>query len=114
MDLQEALQDKKAWRALQKRAKLLPQDYYIVYQEIQKYLFKIAPLTLSKDTSLFHDLIDLFEAGAKEQKDVLEVTGTDVAAFADAFLEGYDIKEDLQKDITNQTEASMQKWLDKN
>lgn len=113
MGLQEALAEKKAWRALQKRANALPEDYRIVYQEIQKYLFKVAPMTLSKDMTPLHELTELFEAGVKQQKDVLQVTGTDVAAFADAFLEGQAIEEDLQKEITTDIEKSMSKWLDK-
>lgn len=57
----------------------------------------MAPRTLSKDLAPFHELIHLFEVDAKQEKDVLQATGEDVAAFADAFLEGHDVKEDRLK-----------------
>jgi DNA-binding ferritin-like protein (Dps family) len=76
MTIQSVLQEKKAWFALQARVKALPKDYIIVYKEMQKYLFKIGGAD-------FEGLIELFEESAAAGRDVLEVTGRDVAAFCD-------------------------------
>ncbi len=63
------------------RVKALPQDYQIVYKEIQKHLFKVGPVLLTAGTDLRSGIVDLFELGAVLGKGVLEVTGRDVAAF---------------------------------
>ena len=38
MSIQDIIEGKKEWRAHVARVKALPQDYQIVYKEIQKYL----------------------------------------------------------------------------
>lgn len=89
MSIQDIVEGKKEWRAHTARVKALPQDYQIVYREIQKYLFKVGPTNLN-DGSLgpLEGLVDLFEEGVVEGKGVLEVTGADVATFADGLIEG--------------------------
>lgn len=84
--LQDAIEGKKKWRAHMARVKALPQDYQIVYNEIQKYLFKVGPVELTEGTDLLSGMIDLFEEGAAMGKGVLEVTGSDVAAFCDDLI----------------------------
>lgn len=86
MGIKEALEGKKEWRALQKRANQLPNDYRIVYKEIQKYFMKVDPVNLASDFQPLVDLLDLFEDNAQQEKSVLQVTGEDVAAFADGLL----------------------------
>jgi len=83
MSIQDILEGKKEWRAHVVRVKALPQDYQIVYKEIQKYLFKVGPVELTEGTGLLSGIVDLFEEGAALGKSVLEVTGSDVAAFCD-------------------------------
>ncbi|OGO78242.1 MAG: hypothetical protein A2Y23_00560 [Clostridiales bacterium GWB2_37_7] len=87
MRIQDIIEEKKEWqkkwRAHMARVKVLPQDYQIVYKEIQKYLFKVGPVELTEGTGLLSGIIDLFEEGAVLGKGVLEVTGSDVAAFCD-------------------------------
>ncbi len=90
MSIKDIVEGKKKWRAHMARVKALPQDYQIVYQEIQKYLFKVGPVQLTEGTDLLSGIVDLFEEGATFGKGVLEVTGRDVAAFCD----------DLVKDST--------------
>ena len=81
MRIQEIIQGKKEWRAHMARVKALPQDYQIVYKEIQKYLFKVGPVELTEGTGLLSEIVDLFEEGAALRKGVLDVTGSDVAAY---------------------------------
>lgn len=68
------------------RVKALPKDYRIVYQEIQKYYFKVGPVELTVGNGLLSGIVDLFEEGAARGKGVLEVTGRDVASFCDELI----------------------------
>jgi DNA-binding ferritin-like protein (Dps family) len=67
------------------RVKALPPDYRIVYREMQKYLFKVGPVDLP-DGRLLPELVDFFEEGVAAGKGVLELIGTDVAAFCDDLI----------------------------
>lgn len=49
---------------------------------MQQYLFKVGPVSLS-DGLLLPGIVDFFEEGVAEGKGVLELIGTDVAAFCD-------------------------------
>lgn len=86
MRIQDIIEGKKEWRAHMARVKALPQDYQIVYKEIQKYLFKVGPVELTAGTELLSGIVDLFEEGVALGKGVLEVTGRDVAAFCDDLI----------------------------
>ncbi len=90
MRIQDAIESKRKWqvkwRAHVARVKALPQDYQIVYKEIQNYLFKVGPVELTDGTDVLSGIIDLFEEGAALGKGVLEVTGSDVAAFCDDLI----------------------------
>lgn len=88
MSIQDIIEGKKEWRAHVARVKALPQDYQIVYKEIQKYLFKVGPVELTEGTCLLSGIVDLFEDGAALGKSVLEVTGSNVAAFCDDLIKG--------------------------
>lgn len=57
-----------------------------------------------------YELIDLFEAGVADEKDVLEITGEDVAAFCDELILGArtyiekwqkTLNNDIQKKLKN-------------
>lgn len=86
MNIQEIIKGKKEWRAHMARVKALPQEYQIVYRELQNYLFKVGPVELTEGTGLLLGIIGLFEEGAASGKGVLEVTGNDVAAFCDELI----------------------------
>ncbi len=88
MGLKEIIEGKKEWKAHVARVKTLPKDYQIVYNEIQKYFYKVGPVELSEGIELFTNIVDLFEEGASRGKDVLEVTGKDVAQFCDNLIDG--------------------------
>lgn len=82
MGIRDIIDGKKQWRAHQARVKALPRDYQIVYHEIQKYFFKVGPVDLV-DGPLLPGIVDFFAEGAAAGKGVLELVGTDVAAFCD-------------------------------
>jgi DNA-binding ferritin-like protein (Dps family) len=80
-----SVEEKKEWRAIEKRSKALPHDYRIAYEEIKHYLWKSSGITT---IDAFRVLIDLFEESAANGRKVLEVTGSDVAAFCDELVRG--------------------------
>ena len=123
VSIQDAIEGKrkwqKKWRAHMARVKALPQDYQIVYKEIQNYLFKVGPVELSEgadflSTDLLSGILDLFEEGAARGKDVLEVTGSDVAAFCDDLIKGSKTFADvLQESIDQEANKAPKKLTDK-
>jgi DNA-binding ferritin-like protein (Dps family) len=102
MKIRDIIEGKKEWRAHVARVKALPQDYQIVYKEIQKYLFKVGPVELTEGTGLLSGIVDLFEEGAASGKGVLEVTGSDVAAFCDDLIKDSKTYADIYQISVNQ------------
>ncbi|MBP1925216.1 DNA-binding ferritin-like protein (Dps family) [Sedimentibacter acidaminivorans] len=102
MRIQEIIEGKKEWRAHVARVKALPQDYQIVYKEIQKYFYKVGPVELTEGTGLLSGIIDLFEEGVVLGKGVLEVTGRDVASFCDDLIKDSKTHADIYQESVNQ------------
>ncbi|SDM18050.1 DUF1048 domain-containing protein [Sediminibacillus halophilus] len=114
MRIQDIIEGKKEWRAHMARVKALPQDYRIVYKEIQKYLFKVGPVELTEETGILSGIVDLFEEGASVGKGVLEVTGSDVAAFCDDLIKDSQTYADIYQESANQeVNKAMKKVIDK-
>lgn len=86
MRIKEIIESKKAWRAHVARIKALPAEYRFVYRQIQKYIFKACPAQPDGGMELLYGIAGLFEESAARGKTVLEVTGSDVAAFCDGLL----------------------------
>ncbi|MDP9794228.1 DNA-binding ferritin-like protein (Dps family) [Catenuloplanes nepalensis] len=87
MGIQDIIEGKRQWRAHMARVKALPPDYRIVYHEMQRYLFKVGPIGLTEGP-LLPGIVDFFEEGVAAGRGVLELTGTDVAAFTDGLIDG--------------------------
>lgn len=85
MSLKDFIEAKKEWRNHMDRVKALPNDYQIVYKEIQKYLFKV-DATEASEGKLLSEIVDFFEEGVALGKGALEVTGKDVATFCDELV----------------------------
>lgn len=102
MSIKEIIEGKKKWRAHVSRIKALPQDYQIVYKEIQKYLFKVGPVELNEGIGLLSEILSFFEEGAAAGKGVLEITGPDVASFCDEMIEDSKTWADLYQESINQ------------
>jgi DNA-binding ferritin-like protein (Dps family) len=83
--LKKIIGDKKEWKAMEARAKALPKDYQVVYDEIKRYIWKRSG---QGSIDIFEGLLDLFEEGAANGRSALEITGNDVAAFCDALSPG--------------------------
>ncbi|WP_261300620.1 DUF1048 domain-containing protein [Paenibacillus andongensis] len=114
MRIKDIIEGKKEWRAHVARVKALPQDYQIVYKEIQKYFFKVGPVELTDGTGLLSGIIDLFEEGAALGKGVLEVTGSDVAAFCDDLIKDSKTYADIyQESVDQEGYNTLKKFKDK-
>lgn len=110
MKIQDIIEGKKEWRAHMARVKALPQDYQIVYKEIQKYLFKVGPVELTEGTELLSGIVDLFEEGVALGKGVLDVTGRDVAAFCDDLIKDSKTYADIyQASVAQEVNQAMKK-----
>jgi DNA-binding ferritin-like protein (Dps family) len=102
--IRDIIDGKKQWRAHLARVKALPRDYQIVYKEMQKYFFKVGPVGLA-DGSLLSGIVDFFEEGVADGKGVLELIGTDVAAFCDDLMKDSPTFADIfQESITAKKE----------
>lgn len=114
MKIQDIIEGKKEWRAHVARVKALPQDYQIVYKEIQRYLFKVGPVELTGGIELLWGIIDLFEEGAALGKGVLEVTGSDVAAFCDDLIKDSKTYADIyQESVDQEVSKAIKNFTDK-
>lgn len=114
MSIKDIIKGKKEWRAHIERVRTLPKDYQIVYEEIQKYLYKVGPTELTEGIDLLVGIVDLFEEGAAVGKKVLEVTGSDVAAFCDDLIKDSKTNADIcQETVDKQVNNAMKKAIDK-
>jgi DNA-binding ferritin-like protein (Dps family) len=97
MSIRDIIEGKQQWRAHLARVKALPEDYEIVYKEMQKYLFKVGPVDLA-DGTLLTGIVDFFEEGAASGKGVIELIGSDVAAFCDELIKDIPTYADLYQE----------------
>ena len=86
MSIKDIIEGKKRWREHKKNVKSLPKDYQIVYNEIEKYLFKAGPSDSTEGIDLLIGIVDFFKEESAMGKDALEATGSDVAAFCDDLI----------------------------
>lgn len=101
--------DKKEYKMMMARVDALPEDYKFVFKKIQNYMWNFATGNGMDMLHIQYELIDLFEAGAAEGREVLDITGEDVASFADELVanaKSYVAKyrEDLNLSIKNRFE----------
>ena len=114
MRIRDIIEGKKEWRAHVARVKALPKDYQIVYKEIQRYLFKVGPVELTESTDLLSGIVELFEEGVSSGKGVLEVTGSDVAAFCDDLIKDSKTYADIyQESVDQEVYKALKKNIDK-
>lgn len=95
---------KREYKAMQARINAMPDDYRFVYRRIEKYLWHHAGGDGMDMLTVLTDLAELFESGVASGQKVLELTGQDVAAFADELLANAhtytgDWHEQLNKDV---------------
>ncbi|MFD8817950.1 DUF1048 domain-containing protein [Streptomyces sp. NPDC059627] len=108
MGIQDIIEGKKQWRAHMARVKALPPDYQIVYKEMQKYFFKVGPISLS-DGTLLSGIVDFFDEGVAAGKGVLELIGNDVAAFCDGLVKDSRTYADIYQESISRKSGTTEK-----
>lgn len=92
------LSEKKKYRENEKRAKALPTEYSQAYDDIKHYLWNTSGiLTIEPLVSL----VDMLEEAAANDRHVVDITGSDVAAFADELVRGESSYKDQQRKKLN-------------
>lgn len=77
------LDEKRDYRKNEARAKALPAEYREAYKQIKKYIFTTSGILSMEPLKV---LVDILEEANINGKSVIEVTGPDVAAFADELV----------------------------
>ena len=79
------IEDKREYKNNETRAKALPEEYSMAYKEIKNYIFHTSAIETMEPLKV---LVDILEEASANDKRVLEVTGPDVAGFADELVRG--------------------------
>lgn len=96
------LDEKREYKKNEARAKALPGEYAVAYKEIRNYIFHTSGIVTFEPLKA---LVDMLEEAAANGKHVLDVTGPDVAAFADELVRGEKSYYDQQRKKLNETLA---------
>lgn len=92
------LDQKKRYRTIEKRSRSLPTEYTEAYQNIKQYLWHTSGVyTLEPLASL----VDMLEEAAADDKRVIDITGPDVASFADELVRGEISYKEQQREKLN-------------
>ena len=67
------------------RVKALPREYQVVFYEISKYLYQFTTSNAGV-VNMQLDILNMFEAGVQNGKDVLDIVGNDIIGFCDGIL----------------------------
>ncbi len=97
------LREKKAYRQNEARAKALPGEYGAAYKEIKSYIFQTSGILSFEPLRV---LVDMLEEAAAEGRHVIDITGPNVAAFADELVKGEKSYIDQQRKKLNRRVAN--------
>lgn len=86
LNISKMIKEKREYKQQMGRIDALPEDYQFVFKKIQRHIWQFVAGAGYDMMAVQYELIDLFEEGAAAGKDVLEVTGKDVAAFVEELL----------------------------
>lgn len=105
--IKKLMGDKKEYKMMMARVDALPEDYQFVFKKIQNYMWNFATGNGMDMLQMQYELIDLFESGAADGREVLEITGDNVASFADELVANArtyvaKYREDLNQSIMKQ------------
>ncbi|WP_088072559.1 DUF1048 domain-containing protein [Gottfriedia luciferensis] len=113
------LESKREYKAFMKKVNALPKDYAFVFKKIQKYMWNFGYGFGEEIINLY----ELFEASSAEGRKVLDVTGEDVAAFADELMALSKLdgesgsllggQVELKKEIESRVEQQVKIWTNK-
>ncbi len=86
LNIGKMIESKREYKRQMARVNALPEDYRYVFKKIQTHMWMFAAGSGYDMLKIHYDLIELFESGAAEGKQVLEITGEDVASFCEELL----------------------------
>lgn len=86
LNVTQIIKEKREYKQQIARIEALPEDYRYTFKKIQNYMWRFAAGDGYDMLKIQYRLLDLFEENATGGKGVLEVTGSDVAAFVDELL----------------------------
>lgn len=92
------LNEKKRYRDAEKRAIALPKEYSNAYKDIKQYLWSVSGI-MSIEPLV--SLADMLEEAAANGRKVVDITGPDVAAFADELAKGESSYKEDQREKLN-------------
>lgn len=92
------MSEKKSYKENEKRAKALPKEYSEAYKNIKNYIMGTSGIMSMEPLKT---LVDILEEAANNDKRVTDVTGPDVAAFADELVRGEKTYQDSQRKKLN-------------
>lgn len=78
--------EKKAWKAMEARAQALPRDFRSTYGDLKSYLWKFTADDGRDIVAALGRILALFETSAAAGKKATDVTGGDLAVFADEYV----------------------------
>lgn len=87
VDRMIGLEEKREFREFEDRAKNLGPDYYKDYCELQKYVWISGASKWSDFKFIFNQLLDLLEEAKGQKRKLIDLIGTDVAAFIDEMID---------------------------
>lgn len=90
--------EKKRYHKNEKRAKTLPTEYAEAYKNIKHYLWNTSGILIIDPLI---SLVDMFEEASADGRNVLDITGSDVASFADELVRGEKSWKDQQRNKLN-------------
>lgn len=109
-NIKKMIKEKREYKQQMERVNALPKDYRYVFKKIQGHMWQFVSGAGYDMMEAQYGLLDLFEEAAANGKTVLEVTGEDVAAFAEELLKNTRIytedrrnkfNRDIMKEIGN-------------
>lgn len=96
------IKDKKAYLQNEKRAKALPAEYAAAYKEIRNYIFSTSGIFSMEPLVV---LVDILEEAAADKRSIIDITGSNVAEFADELVRGVESYQDQQRNKLNKNFA---------
>jgi DNA-binding ferritin-like protein (Dps family) len=104
------LNEKREYRRNEARAKALSGEYAVAYKEIKNYIFCTSGIISIEPLKV---LVDMLEEAAANGRHVLDITGPDVAAFADELVRGEKSYFEQQRKKLNNSMAGKLKKKDR-
>lgn len=113
LNLKKILEGKRDYRQQVARVNALPEDYRYVFQKIQEYMWRFVTGDGYDMAALQESLLARFEEGAAAGRPVLDLTGEDVAGFADEQLKSVKTctqswREKLNRDVARKLNGGNQ------